>query len=264
MIGIYIIRNVSNGKCYIGKSETDIKKRWQAHLTLLNNNKHYNVYLQRAYNKYPESFEFDILENCSLEECDEREKYWINKFNSYDRSYGYNLTYGGEGGLPTEETLEKIRITSLGRTHSEEAKRKMAESKKGKPRSKEVIIKLTQSKIGKPSWNKGKTGIFSDETLRKIGEASKRTHKNNPLVGEKNGMFGKEHSEETKKKMSESKTKEKHFRYISFTSEQEVELMALKEEGKTTKELAAHFNVSSSTIERRVRQIMKRKGELNS
>lgn len=259
MVGIYIIRNVVNGKCYIGKSETDIKKRWQAHLTLLNNNKHYNAYLQRAYNKNVASFEFDILETCTVEECDDKEKYWINELKSYDRSYGYNLTYGGEGGIPTEETLEKIRMTSLGRTHTEETKRKIAESKMGKPRSEEVIRKLTNSKIGKPSWNKGLSGIYNDETLKKIGDASKRTHENNPLIGEKNGMFGKNHSEETRKKMSESRSKEKHFRYISFTSEQELELMALKELGKTTKELAEHFGVSPSTIERRAREIKKRK-----
>lgn len=264
MIGIYTIRNVSNGKCYVGKSETDIEKRWKSHLALLNDDKHYNTYLQRAYNKDTSSFHFDVLEICTPEECDEREKYWINKFNSYERSHGYNLTYGGEGGIPTEETREKIRITSLGRLHSEESKRKMSELRKGKPRSKEVIMKLTQSKLGKPSWNKGKTGIFSEETLKRIGEASKRNHRSNPQIGAKNGMFGKKHSEETKKKMSESRTKEKHFRYIPFTSEQEVELITLKEKGKTTKQLAAHFNVSTSTIERRVREIRERKGELIS
>lgn len=39
-------------------------------------------------------------------------------------------------------------------------------------------------------WNKGKTGIYSEETLRRIGA--------------KNGMKGKQHSEETRRKQAES------------------------------------------------------------
>ena len=67
--------------------------------------------------------------------AEEKEKFYIKKFNSMDRSIGYNLTEGGDGTFGrflSEETKEKIRQKALGRKASEEAKKKMSESRKGK------------------------------------------------------------------------------------------------------------------------------------
>tara|TARA_Y100000780_G_scaffold132785_1_gene119551 strand:- start:274 stop:477 length:204 start_codon:yes stop_codon:yes gene_type:complete len=50
-------------------------------------------------------------------------------------------------------------------------------------------------KKGIKAWNKGKTGVYSEETRRKLSEAGK---------GEKNPFYGKSHSEESKEKMSKS------------------------------------------------------------
>jgi hypothetical protein len=46
--------------------------------------------------------------------------------------------------------------------------------KKGKPRkpfSEETKRKMSESRKGKPPWNKGKTGIYSEESLEKIKSA---------------------------------------------------------------------------------------------
>ena len=50
-------------------------------------------------------------------------------------------------------------------------------------------------KKGHKPWNKGKTGVYSEEWKRKMSKAKK---------GKKNPNYGKHHSEETKRKMSES------------------------------------------------------------
>ena len=49
--GIYKITNKITQKIYIGSSK-NIRKRWKAHRTLLNREKHYNEHLLAAYKKY--------------------------------------------------------------------------------------------------------------------------------------------------------------------------------------------------------------------
>ena len=95
--GIYKIENLINHKVYIGQSR-NIEKRWNKHCnTMQNSSDHsYENPLYRAMRKYGiENFNFSILEECSIQDLDEREKYWINETNSYFN--GYNLTFGGDG-----------------------------------------------------------------------------------------------------------------------------------------------------------------------
>lgn len=109
MVGIYKIENKVNGKVYIGQS-IDIKTRWKCHINYLNNGTHNNKHLQSAWNKYgKENFSFNIIEECDVEDLNEREIYWIDKYDSYINKNGYNLTLGGDGGRTIEsETIEKI------------------------------------------------------------------------------------------------------------------------------------------------------------
>lgn len=58
---IYQILNVKTGQFYVG-SAFDYKSRWSCHIHLLNNNKHHNIHLQRAWNKYgSKNFIFSII-----------------------------------------------------------------------------------------------------------------------------------------------------------------------------------------------------------
>ena len=91
MIGIYKIINKINGKCYIGQS-TQIEKRWSKHKNTSHNqtSKAYDYPLYRAFRKYGiENFSFEILEECSNLELNEKEKYWINYYNP-EYNYQYN------------------------------------------------------------------------------------------------------------------------------------------------------------------------------
>lgn len=110
MIGIYAIQNLKNNKYYVGQS-LHVKRRWVEHKSELNNNRHINRHLQFSWNKYgSKNFKFILLEECKLEELDEKEKYWIRKLNSYE--YGYNLDLGGQGiesYKHTDEEINKMR-----------------------------------------------------------------------------------------------------------------------------------------------------------
>ena len=77
--GIYQIKNLVNGKMYLGQS-VDIRTRWWQHKSQLRLNKHINTYLQNSWNKYGEdNFEFSVIEFCEIDKLDEREIYWINE-----------------------------------------------------------------------------------------------------------------------------------------------------------------------------------------
>lgn len=89
MIGIYKITNKLNNKVYIGQSN-NIQRRFEEHKYQEKNSAIHN-----AIKKYGlENFNFEIIEECSLEELDEKEIFWIKYYNSFED--GYNLTLGGQ------------------------------------------------------------------------------------------------------------------------------------------------------------------------
>lgn len=97
MVGIYKIENKINGKVYIGQS-IDINTRWYNHIKELDGNRHHNEHLQHAWNKYKEdNFEFVVIEECTIENIDEQEIYWIDYYKALNPNYGYNMTAGGQG-----------------------------------------------------------------------------------------------------------------------------------------------------------------------
>ena len=109
--GIYCIENLINHKKYIGLS-VNIYKRWGDHKYALNNQKHANPYLQRAWNKYgKENFKFWIVEACNQVNLHDKEIYYIELYNTTNENYGYNCSCGGETTSTREGTLEKRSIT---------------------------------------------------------------------------------------------------------------------------------------------------------
>jgi hypothetical protein len=51
-----------------------------------------------------DNFLFEVVEECSLEELNNREKYWIKYYDSHNPLNGYNLTDGGNTSLPVKLT----------------------------------------------------------------------------------------------------------------------------------------------------------------
>ena len=106
MIGIYKITNKINQHCYIGQS-TQIERRWANHKSYAfnPNNQEYEYPLYRAFRKYGiENFIFEILEECSNEELNSREQYWINFYNpEYNQTIGENYQI-----IPQKLTEEQV------------------------------------------------------------------------------------------------------------------------------------------------------------
>ena len=96
MIGIYKITNKINDNSYIGLS-VDIERRWKTHCQRYQdpNNKEYDKVLYKAFRKYGiNNFSFEIIEECDAKQLQEKEKYWITFYDTYN--HGYNATPGGD------------------------------------------------------------------------------------------------------------------------------------------------------------------------
>ena len=117
MVGIYKITNRINQKCYIGQS-SNIHKRWNAHRSAAQNPKnrdHQNSHLYRAMRKYGiENFIFEVLEECPVALLNQKEREYIQQYNSCFA--GYNESLGGDSGsrVPKATVLNIIHdLTSI-------------------------------------------------------------------------------------------------------------------------------------------------------
>lgn len=183
MIGIYKITSPS-GKIYIGQS-TNINSRIRKYR---NNNCKNQVRLYNSILSYGfENHSFEIIEECFINELNEKERFWQDYYNST-----------GNEGLNCKLT----ETDSLSGKHSEETKSKIGFSNKGKKRSAEQIENMSIVMKGKFSGEKhpmyGKN--HTKEAKDKISESKK---------GNKN-MLGKNHSDESKEKISNSLKGFKH------------------------------------------------------
>ena len=164
---IYQIKNLINGKVYIGQSICALKRCVYHHKALVLC-QHYNDHLQRSFNKYGEqALEYSAVSIASNRSLDTAEILAIYLAQSSDSKFGYNGTFGGEGGAKTEETKRKLSKSHTGKLHSEETKLKMSKSHTGKSKNEETRIKMSLSKRGIPK---------SEEHKRKLSESNSKSH----------------------------------------------------------------------------------------
>jgi len=167
---IYLLTDNRNGKQYVGKhigTETNYFSGG-----IIPNN------IAKKYGK--QIFTKIILEENIIDEnlLSIKEKYYIKKYNTFNN--GYNLSEGGDGGgswinKKTKEEKERIsnikREKNLGRTFSKETLEKMSLAKKGIPLTEEhkTNIRLSQSGENHPWFGRKHT----EESKRKISETRK-------------------------------------------------------------------------------------------
>lgn len=189
-----------NNKVYIGQT-IDFTQRcrkyksnnFKGQIKLWNNCQKYNWNPIEA---------IKIIENCLISELNEREKYWINYFDSYKN--GLNADLGGKGrsGFKhSDETKEKIRVANIGKKHTEETKQKI--SKAGKNISNETREKMSQASKGRKHSKETKQKISGKNKGKKLTDKQKAKISENNKGNKK--RLGKLHSNETKNKISETK-----------------------------------------------------------
>lgn len=170
MIGIYKITS-PKGRIYIGQS-VNINRRFSEYKNLLCKKQ---GRLYNSFNKYGvENHKFEIIEECCVDELNNRERYWQEYYNVIgDNGLNLFFTNCGDrsgflsditkkklssslkgnknnlGNKHSEETKKKISIRSSGRKHTEEAKQKVRISRTGTSLKQETKIKISNSLRGK-------------------------------------------------------------------------------------------------------------------
>lgn len=111
--GIYLIKNLISGNCYVGQAK-NIASRIRQHLgsAYSEPKKDYNTPLHAAFRKYGlDNFELEILQKCEYSELNTLEEYWVSVYDCFKN--GYNQTAGGKQSIRhiklTEEDVIKIR-----------------------------------------------------------------------------------------------------------------------------------------------------------
>jgi len=186
---IYKITNKINGKIYIGKDTTNDENYFGSGLLI-----------KRAINKFGlVNFTKEIIDECfNKNQLCEKEKYWIKLYNSTDKSIGYNISHGGDGGdvisnhPNKKEILEKISSTMKKKVFTEEHKKNLSENHfsktfrkgktyeeiYGKEKSEEYKERLKLAR-GKYKTEKERLGVKYEESIKKIRER---------FLGDKNPM----------------------------------------------------------------------------
>lgn len=205
-IGIYKITNIITEMSYIGQS-----RHLNSRLTRHKNGQGVQLISKSIRKHGSDNFIFEILEECDIESLNEKEQYWIEKFECMSPN-GYNLTSGGgQNIIVSEETKKKMSLAQTGKIITDSTKEKLSLINTGKPLTEETKQKISvgcknmspeskqkrrDSLIGRPVSNETRLKISKSNTGRK---ASKEACENISKA-----LTGKTLTEEHKANVSKS------------------------------------------------------------
>ena len=223
---IYCITNLDNGKRYVGQTKNLVRRKKQ-HFTEAP--KRCDHPMARAVRKYGrENFEIKVVEECDDSVVDERERYWIAVYRTTEYDFGYNCEDGGNA------------CKSL----SEETKHKISESRK------RWWISLSEDE--RESYRAGLRG-HRELTFEQRTRASE-VRKGIPKSAEHKAKIsaahlGMKHSVECQCKVHSSGQARR-----VLTDEQIIEVQRLREANWKLHDIALHFEVGRTSIQRALHQ----------
>ena len=185
--GIYKFTNKINGKVYVGQAK-DIYQRYYKHF----NSKVIYGLFGKAKVKYGiDGFNFEVLERVDdLTIIDQREQYWMDFFQCYDNTKGYNVCTiaGSTRGLKNSaEVIERTRQMGkaqvgeknpfYGRKHSDEYKKMISRMNTGRKATPEQRAKLAEiAKISQPKEKLARmTTLAMEKVIKEIAQIDPNT-----------------------------------------------------------------------------------------
>jgi len=222
--GIYQIRNLNDGKCYVGSAKK-FRQRWLEHLSMLRRGKHHSPHLQRSWAKYgPDSFCFEVIEACDIAELVAREQIYLDSMSpAYNvcRAAGSSL-----GRILSSDTKAKISAAHLGRKQQErssEWRQRIGVAHAGRQKSPEHMAAFQAGRA---------IQVYTEERRAKVSSSLALSYA----------------SGKRERKKSEAHKFAIGLAFAKLTDDQVRQIRKMKLEGATCKELAAQFASNAGTI----------------
>lgn len=222
--GIYQIRNLVNGKRYIGSAKC-FRIRWNGHRAKLNRGVHHSRHLQSAWNKYgPEAFAFEVIELCGSDSLVAREQHWLDGARP-----DYNVCPNAGNTLGrrlSDESREKIRTKAVGRKlgpRSQEHRRKLSAVHAGKKKPAHVMRALQAGRL---------RHALTEEQRSALSDSVRRGYEDGTRVREK--------TETHKNRIGQA--------FATLTDDSVREIRRLRSEGVTGRELSKMYGSNPGTI----------------
>lgn len=153
--GVYKIRNIVDGKVYIGGTK-NLSERRRVHFWRLEHGCNKNGRLQKAYDIYGhDAFCFEVIQTLSPDaDIHSVEQKYIDLYRSYDQEHGYNIAPKADStkGIPCPEKVRNsVSLSNSTRVQSEFARkmsreRTIARNKKNRKASDEEISEMLAMK----------------------------------------------------------------------------------------------------------------------
>lgn len=231
---IYLASNNVSGKKYVGQTLTSLSSRRAKHHNSAFKYDSQLMFHQALRKHGKEAFTWDVIEdNIIVELLDDRETYWIERYDSFH--HGYNMTLGGgssRGYHHSDETKDKIRSKAKGKSNldhyvnrygEEEGKRKYEvyvsslKERKGKSRLQCFVEKYGEEEGTKKherfvqKMRDKKKGCKPSNTLEHfvelLGKEEGKKRYDEFVNKMKEKLIGKSRTIETKNKMKKSRAR---------------------------------------------------------
>ncbi len=246
--GVYRIKNIKNGRCYVG-STTRLRHRSNDHFSRLKNGNHHSRHMQNSFNKNGEdNFVFEVLEYCNggIDYIRSREDWWIEALDATNRKSGYNIRPDANMVSHSEETRKKISEIQRGKIIPPEVKAKMSAAQIGIKKSASHADNLAKAF----SFFKDKEKYMELLRLRAEGMSCPQLAKHfgcdrhtvqNTLFGKRRGA-GLEQDPIPQEKKTDGRYKP------SYTKKQEMEISRIVGHGYSQVSIARYFNLNRDAV----------------
>lgn len=182
---VYEHKNKTNNKRYIGITSQTVQRRWKGGYAYHGQSLFYNAIQKYGWNNFSHTVIQVVL---TAEQAKDLEIQLIRLHQSNNPQYGYNITAGGDGSYGFKRpqstrdkisrtlqghkvdatTIEKMRVKSTGKKHTEASKQKISNALKGAVRTedqKKWLSEVNKKKIVQLDLNNNLVavhkGIFS-------------------------------------------------------------------------------------------------------